>query len=163
MRLSEARTASRRALCPQPAGRILSPAAIGAQPPGPRPRQQNRRPHRPKRWEACPRTSRKTSPKARRRVGLFAGLLDGAVSPAMSPSLHCPLLADIHRDPLDGLMAGLGFEMARYADDMVVLCRRQEEAGAAPEKLREWMAGAVARITNAGATATSRSSGSFAC
>ncbi len=36
-------------------------------------------------------------------------------------------------------MAGLGFEMVRYADDMVVLCRNQEEAEAALEKLREWM------------------------
>jgi RNA-directed DNA polymerase len=39
-------------------------------------------------------------------------------------------------------MAGLGFEMVRYADDMVVMCRSQEEAGSAHEKLREWMAGA---------------------
>jgi RNA-directed DNA polymerase len=53
-----------------------------------------------------------------------------------------PLLANIYLDPLDWLMAGLGFEMARYADDMVVLCRSQEEAEAALEKLREWMAGA---------------------
>jgi RNA-directed DNA polymerase len=53
-----------------------------------------------------------------------------------------PLLANIYLDPLDWLMAGLGFEMVRYADDMVVLCRSEEEAGAALEKLREWMAGA---------------------
>jgi RNA-directed DNA polymerase len=39
-------------------------------------------------------------------------------------------------------MAGLGFEMVRYADDMVVLCPSHEEAEAALEKLREWMAGA---------------------
>jgi RNA-directed DNA polymerase len=51
-----------------------------------------------------------------------------------------PLLANIYLDPLDWLMAGLGFEMVRYADDMVVLCRSQEEAEAALEKLREWMA-----------------------
>jgi len=37
-----------------------------------------------------------------------------------------PLLANIYLDPLDWLMAGLGFEMVRYADDMVVLCRSQE-------------------------------------
>ncbi len=36
-------------------------------------------------------------------------------------------------------MAGLDFEMLRYADDMVVLSRSQEEAGAALEKLRESM------------------------
>ena len=53
-----------------------------------------------------------------------------------------PLLANIYLDPLDWLMAGLGFEMVRYADDMVVLCRSEEEAVAALEKLREWMAGA---------------------
>jgi len=53
-----------------------------------------------------------------------------------------PLLANIYLDPLDWLMAGIGFEMVRYADDMVVLCRNQEEAETALEKLREWMAGA---------------------
>lgn len=53
-----------------------------------------------------------------------------------------PMLANIYLDPLDWLMAGCGFEMVRYADDMVVLCRSQEEAEAALEKLREWMAGA---------------------
>jgi hypothetical protein len=42
--------------------------------------------------------------------------------------------------PHDRLMAGCGFEMVRYADDMVVLCRNREEAATAQEKLREWMA-----------------------
>jgi RNA-directed DNA polymerase len=51
-----------------------------------------------------------------------------------------PLLANIYLDPLDRLMAGLGFEMVRYADDMVVLCRSREEAESALEKLGEWMA-----------------------
>lgn len=53
-----------------------------------------------------------------------------------------PLLANIYLDPLDWLMAGCGFEMVRYADDMVVLCRSREEAVAALSKLREWMEGA---------------------
>jgi RNA-directed DNA polymerase len=55
-------------------------------------------------------------------------------------------------------MAGLGFEMVRYADDMVVSCRNREEAGNALEKLREWMAEAGltlhpenARMVNMGA------------
>lgn len=51
-----------------------------------------------------------------------------------------PLLANIYLDPLDWLMDGLGFEMVRYADDMVVLCRTQEQAAAALETLGEWMA-----------------------
>lgn len=50
-----------------------------------------------------------------------------------------PLLANLYLNPLDWLMAGLGFEMVRYADDMVVLCRSHQEAQTALEKLREWM------------------------
>lgn len=50
-----------------------------------------------------------------------------------------PLLANIYLDPLDRLMAGSGFEMVRYADDMVVMCRSREEAVAALSKLKEWM------------------------
>lgn len=53
-----------------------------------------------------------------------------------------PLLANIYLDPLDRLMAGSGFEMVRYADDMVVMCRSREEAAAALGKLRQWMEGA---------------------
>lgn len=56
-----------------------------------------------------------------------------------------PLLANIYLDPLDWLMERSGFEMIRYADDMVVMCRSQEEADAALEKLRDWMA--VAGLT----------------
>ena len=51
-----------------------------------------------------------------------------------------PLLANIYLDPLDWIMAGCGFEMVRYADDMIVLCRSHEEAAAGLEKLKEWMA-----------------------
>jgi RNA-directed DNA polymerase len=50
-----------------------------------------------------------------------------------------PLLANIYLDPLDWLMAESGFEMVRYADDMVVLCRSQEEAQSALSKLKDWM------------------------
>jgi RNA-directed DNA polymerase len=53
-----------------------------------------------------------------------------------------PLLANIYLNPLDWLMAGSGFEMVRYADDMVVLCRSREEASAALSVLKEWMEGA---------------------
>jgi RNA-directed DNA polymerase len=53
-----------------------------------------------------------------------------------------PLLANIYLDPLDWLMAESGYEMVRYADDMVVMCRSQEQAAAALSKLKEWMAGA---------------------
>ncbi len=35
-----------------------------------------------------------------------------------------PLLSNIYLDPLDHRMAQLGYEMVRYADDFVILCRR---------------------------------------
>ena len=51
-----------------------------------------------------------------------------------------PLLSNIYLDPLDHLMAGRGFEMVRYADDFVILCRTREEAEQALELVREWVA-----------------------
>jgi len=36
-----------------------------------------------------------------------------------------PLLANIYLDPLDHQMAEAGYEMIRYADDIVVLCRSE--------------------------------------
>ena len=39
-----------------------------------------------------------------------------------------PLLANLYLDPLDHAMAAAGFEMVRYADDFVILCRTAEEA-----------------------------------
>ena len=37
-------------------------------------------------------------------------------------------------------MAGLGYEMVRYADDLVVMCRSASEAEAALAVLRDWTA-----------------------
>lgn len=39
-----------------------------------------------------------------------------------------PLLANIYLDPLDHQMADDGFQMVRYADDLVILCPSQEDA-----------------------------------
>lgn len=50
-----------------------------------------------------------------------------------------PLLANIYLDPLDWKMAGEGFAMVRYADDIVVLCRSREEAEKALGILKAWM------------------------
>jgi RNA-directed DNA polymerase len=49
-----------------------------------------------------------------------------------------PLLSNIYLDPLDHLMAGRGFEMVRYADDFVVLCRSPREAAEALAVVRDW-------------------------
>jgi len=51
-----------------------------------------------------------------------------------------PLLSNIYLDPLDHLMAERGYEMVRYADDFVVLCRSPEDAAAALEELARWTA-----------------------
>lgn len=51
-----------------------------------------------------------------------------------------PLLSNIYLDPLDHLMAAAGYEMVRYADDFVILCRSHEEAEAALALVREWTA-----------------------
>jgi len=49
-----------------------------------------------------------------------------------------PLLSNIYLDPLDHLMAERGFEMVRYADDFVILCRSSEEAAAALALVQQW-------------------------
>lgn len=49
-----------------------------------------------------------------------------------------PLLANIFLNPLDHAMAQGGFEIVRYADDFVVLCRTQAEAERALALIQEW-------------------------
>lgn len=51
-----------------------------------------------------------------------------------------PLLSNIYLDPLDHLMASAGFEMVRYADDFVILCRTAEDAVRALTLVRDWTA-----------------------
>jgi len=59
-----------------------------------------------------------------------AGMPQGAVI--------SPLLANLYLNPLDHQMAQRGWERVRYADDLVVLCRTQEEAEQALAYLRHW-------------------------
>jgi RNA-directed DNA polymerase len=51
-----------------------------------------------------------------------------------------PLLSNIYLNPLDHLVAGKGYEMVRYADDFVILCRTAEDAQRALELVRAWTA-----------------------
>lgn len=51
-----------------------------------------------------------------------------------------PLLSNIYLDPLDHMMADAGFEMIRYADDFVILCRSREEAERALALVQAWTA-----------------------
>jgi RNA-directed DNA polymerase len=49
-----------------------------------------------------------------------------------------PLLSNIYLDPLDQQMAQQGYEMIRYADDFVILCRSEAEARAALAEVQAW-------------------------
>lgn len=51
-----------------------------------------------------------------------------------------PLLSNIYLDPLDHVMAGEGFEMVRYADDFVVMCRSEAQAAQALAAVAVWTA-----------------------
>jgi RNA-directed DNA polymerase len=50
-----------------------------------------------------------------------------------------PLLANLYLHPLDVLMRDAGFEMVRYADDFVVMCRTAAEAQRALEQIQTWV------------------------
>src|SRR5205814_8137893 len=50
------------------------------------------------------------------------------------------LLRNIYLSPLEHLMAQQGFEMVRYADDFVILCRSPDDAARALEVVQQWTA-----------------------
>jgi RNA-directed DNA polymerase len=51
-----------------------------------------------------------------------------------------PLLSNIYLDPLDHQMAAAGYEMVRYADDFVILCKTKEQAQLALDAVSAWVA-----------------------
>jgi len=53
-----------------------------------------------------------------------------------------PLLSNIYLDPLDHEMAAKGYEMVRYADDFVILCRSEAAAQSALSEVEAWVGGA---------------------
>jgi hypothetical protein len=53
-----------------------------------------------------------------------------------------PPQSNIYLDPLDHLMVRQGFEMVRYADDFVVLCRSEAQAARALAVVADWTAAA---------------------
>lgn len=94
-------------------------------------------------------------------LGLLEAFLQGEVMEEMARwevetgtpqgGVISPLLANIYLNPLDWMLAQAGFELVRYADDLVVLCRAPEQAAQALERIREWMEGAGLEL-NAGKT-----------
>lgn len=74
---------------------------------------------------------------------LKAGIMDGLeeTTPeegAPQGAVLSPLLSNIYLNPLDHQMAAQGFEMVRYADDFVILCRSQAEAEQALAIVSQW-------------------------
>jgi RNA-directed DNA polymerase len=74
---------------------------------------------------------------------LQAEVLDGLehwtpTAGAPQGAIISPLLSNLYLNELDHLMAAAGYEMTRYADDLVIQCRTAEEAAAALEQVRAW-------------------------
>ncbi len=75
---------------------------------------------------------------------LKAGIVEEAAawtpeSGAPQGAVLSPLLSNVYLDPLDHLVAQAGFEMVRYADDFVILCRTGDEAHHALNLMRQWV------------------------
>jgi RNA-directed DNA polymerase len=74
---------------------------------------------------------------------LKAGIMEGLEewepeTGAPQGAVLSPLLSNIYLSPLDHLMVSRGWEMVRYADDFVILCRSQAEAEHALTFVRQW-------------------------
>jgi RNA-directed DNA polymerase len=79
-------------------------------------------------------------------IGSFlkAEILDGLTewtpeAGAPQGAVLSPLLSNIYLDPLDHLLARSGYELVRYADDFVILCRSAAEAERALELVQQWV------------------------
>jgi RNA-directed DNA polymerase len=78
---------------------------------------------------------------------IFEGLAQWTVEEGTPQgAVVSPLLANLYLDPLDHAMAAAGYEMVRYADDFVVLCRTADEAQQALAVVQRWTAAAGLRL-----------------
>ena len=87
----------------------------------------------------------------RRVLGLIKQYLDQGIMEEMKTwtpeagvpqgAVLSPVLANAYLNPLDHHMAEKGFQMVRYADDFVILCRTPEEAQAALTEVQKWVTG----------------------
>ncbi len=74
---------------------------------------------------------------------LTADIMDGMeqwtpVTGAPQGAIISPLLSNLYLNDLDHLVAQAGFEMTRYADDLVIQCASRKEAERALELVRNW-------------------------
>jgi RNA-directed DNA polymerase len=91
-----------------------------------------------------------------RVLALIQGYLEQSVLEAMvewtpvsgtpQGAVISPLLANIYLHPVDEAIRAAGFELVRYADDLVILCRTEGEARSALKLLTEQMAARGLRL-----------------
>lgn len=73
------------------------------------------------------------------KAGIFDGLEEWEPEAgAPQGAVLSPLLSNIYLNPLDHQLSVGGYEMVRYADDFVILCRSQAEAEQALAQVRQW-------------------------
>jgi RNA-directed DNA polymerase len=79
--------------------------------------------------------------KAYLRAGIMEAGQDWQPTERGTPqgSVISPLLSNIYLNPLDHLMARQGYEMIRYADDLVACCRSEAQAQQALATLTAWV------------------------
>ena len=82
---------------------------------------------------------------------LKAGVMDGTTTTEPGEGtpqggVISPLLANIYLDSLDHLVVRRGWQMVRFADDFVILCRTAEEAREALTVVTAWTAEAGLRL-----------------
>lgn len=85
----------------------------------------------------------------RRILGLVKSYLDQSIMEELQTwtpetgvpqgAVLSPVLSNVYLNPLDHQMAEAGYEMVRYADDFVILCRSREEAKSALAMIRLWV------------------------
>ena len=85
----------------------------------------------------------------RRVLGLIGQFLDQGIMEELRTwtpeagvpqgAVLSPVLSNAYLNPLDHRMAELGFQLVRYADDFVILCRTPEEAAAALAEVSQWV------------------------
>lgn len=76
---------------------------------------------------------------------LRADIMDGAqhwtpVNGAPQGAIISPLLSNLYLNDLDHLVAAAGYEITRYADDLVIQCHTYEEAKTVMELVAAWTA-----------------------
>jgi RNA-directed DNA polymerase len=78
---------------------------------------------------------------------IFEGLAQWTVDEGTPQgAVVSPVLANLYLDPFDHAVAAAGFEMVRYADDFVILCRTAEDAQQALALGQRWTKAAGLRL-----------------